>query len=192
MTGSGSSTPIAEDAPPSAQSIYSARKHVRERHRLFYTIHYVPRVSHFDPQSDYHNFWGFFVLFWIGLFIMVVTTVLRNIKDTGYPLRAQVWTLLTANVWAMGLSDLAMVLSTVLVLPIHRFIRRSAGFFRWSRGGMVGVSLFEAGWLFLWIKYVLVHSQTRRTPAKLLTFSPAGPLCCVGPGPPRSFSPSTR
>ncbi|KAL1986270.1 hypothetical protein VTN96DRAFT_6638 [Rasamsonia emersonii] len=150
---SGTSTPVPDDAPPSVRSISSARKQVRARHRLFHTINYVPRVSHFDPRSDYHNFRGFFTLFWIGLFIMVVTTVLRNIKDTGYPLRVKVWSLLTANVWQLALSDLAMVVSTVVVLPLQRLMRTSKGWLRWSRGGMVIQSLLQLAWLTLWIKW---------------------------------------
>ncbi|KAL2371876.1 hypothetical protein RJ035_001194 [Blastomyces gilchristii] len=93
---SGRSTPIPEDAPPSVQSISCARKQIRAQasQRLFYSIDYKPRVSHFDPDSDYRDFHGFFSLFWVSLFIMVMTTVVRNIKDTGYPLRVQVWSLL--------------------------------------------------------------------------------------------------
>lgn len=83
---------------------------------------------------------------------MVVTTVLRNIKDTGYPLRVRVWSLLSANVWELALSDLAMVISSGLVLPFHRLFRYSRGWLRWSRGGIVLQSLFEAAWLILWIK----------------------------------------
>lgn len=146
------STPVPEDAPPSVQSISTARKQVRAKNRLFYTIDYVPRVSHFDPRSDYHNFRGFFSLFWIALVIMVVTTVLRNIKDTGYPLRVRVWSLLSANVCALGLSDLAMVVSSMLILPLQKLFR-TRGFLRWRRGGIVLQSLFEAGWLILWINW---------------------------------------
>ncbi|OJJ47598.1 hypothetical protein ASPZODRAFT_24511 [Penicilliopsis zonata CBS 506.65] len=153
LESSGYSTPVPEDAPPSAFSISSARKQARARNRLFYTIDYVPRVSHFDPKSDYHDFRGFFTLFWIGLFIMVVTTVLRNIKDTGYPLRVQVWAMLSANVWELALSDLAMVVSTGLALPIHLLVRGSSGWLAWSRGGMVAQSVFEACWLVLWINW---------------------------------------
>jgi sterol O-acyltransferase len=108
-------------------------------------------VSHFDPRSDHHNFRGFFTLFWIALFIMVVTTVLRNIKDTGYPLRVRVWGLLSANVWELGLSDLAMFVSSGLVVPLHHLFR-SNGLLRWGRAGMIVQSLFEAVWLVLWIK----------------------------------------
>ncbi|KUL90459.1 hypothetical protein ZTR_00216 [Talaromyces verruculosus] len=153
IDSSGASTPIPDDAPPSVRSISTARKHVRARRRLFHTIDYIPRVSHFDPQSDYHNFRGFFTLFWIGLFIMVVTTVLRNIKDTGYPLRVKVWSLLTANVWQLAISDLAMVVSSGFALPLQKLTRRGGNLLRWYRTGILIQSLYQIGWLTLWIKW---------------------------------------
>ncbi|OAX81342.1 hypothetical protein ACJ72_04315 [Emergomyces africanus] len=150
---SGRSTPVPEDAPPSVQSISCARKQIRAqaRRRLFYSIEYKPRVSHFDPDSDYRDFRGFFSLFWISLFIMVMTTVVRNIKDTGHPLRVQVWSLLSANVWQLGFCDLAMVSSTALSLPLHLKFRKSEGWLRWSRGGMILQSCFQIAWLILWV-----------------------------------------
>lgn len=180
------STPVPEDAPPSAHSISTARAQVRARRRLFYTIDYVPRVSHFDPRSDYHNFRGFFALFWIALAIMVFTTVLRNIKDTGYPLRVRVWSILSANVWELGLSDLAMVVSSGLVLLLQK-VFRSRGWLRWRRGGMAIQSVFEAAWLALWIKWVIFY--LRRGNGKLTLT--AGRSCCAGPGRRRSSLPST-
>ncbi|PLB42041.1 putative sterol o-acyltransferase (APE2) [Aspergillus candidus] len=155
---SGYSTPLAEDAPPSAHSLSTARKQARARNRMFYSIDYVPRVSHFDPRSDYHNFRGFFTLFWISLFIMVVTTMLRNIKDTGSPLRVRVWTLLSANVWSMGFSDLAMVVTSGFSLPLQYLFKR--GWVRWSKGGMVLQSLFEAAWLGLWVNWPFMLQWT--------------------------------
>ncbi|KAJ5679006.1 Sterol O-acyltransferase ACAT/DAG/ARE [Penicillium macrosclerotiorum] len=157
---SGRSTPVPEDAPPSAHSISTARKQVRARNRLFYTIDYVPRVSHFDPESDYHNFRGFFTLFWISLVIMVVTTVLRNIKDTGSPLRVRVWSLLSANVFELGLSDLAMVVSSGLVLPLHRLYRSGPRWLRWARGGMVVQSIGEALWMMFWTNWPFMRRWT--------------------------------
>lgn len=151
---SGRSTPLPPDAPPSIKSISSARKQVRAQHkqRLFPTIDYAARVSHFDPKSDYRDFRGFFVLFWIGLAIMVLTTMLRNIKDTGYPLRVRVWALLTANTWQLGLSDILMVGSTGLCLPMQRLFRWSHGWLRWKNCGMLIQSVFQLAWLGLWIK----------------------------------------
>ncbi|PGH17760.1 hypothetical protein AJ79_00901 [Helicocarpus griseus UAMH5409] len=150
---SGRSTPVPDDAPPSVQSKSSARKQVRAeaKQRLFYSIEYKPRVSHFDPNSDYHDFRGFFSLFWVSLFIMVMTTVVRNIKDTGYPLRVQVWSLFSANVWQLALSDFAMVSTTALSLPLHLIIRKGGDWLRWSKGGVVLQSLFQFAWLTLWV-----------------------------------------
>ncbi|GLI78052.1 sterol O-acyltransferase 2 [Penicillium ochrochloron] len=170
---SGYSTPIPEDAPPSAQSIVVARKQVRARNRLFYTIDYVPRVSHFDPDSDYHNFRGFFTLFWISLVIMVVTTVLRNIRDTGYPLRVRVWSLLSANVWELGLTDLAMVASSALVLPMHKIWRSGPRWLQWARGGMILQSIGEALWLAVWINETERRLAALDKPGPIEPSSPA-------------------
>lgn len=82
---------------------------------------------------------------------MVVTTVLRNIKDTGHPLRVKVWSLLTANVWQLAISDLAMVVSSAIALPVQLLVRKSV-WLRWYRGGIVFQSLYQIGWLTLWIK----------------------------------------
>lgn len=133
------------------------RKQVRaqQKQRLFPTIDYAARVSHFDPKSDYRDFRGFFVLFWIGLAIMVLTTMLRNIKDTGYPLRVQVWAVLTANTWQLGLSDIVMVGSTGLCLPMQLLFRRSNGWMRWKNCGVLIQSVFQLAWLVLWVKCVI-------------------------------------
>ena len=158
---SGRSTPVPPDAPPSVQSLSSAKKQARAhaKHRIFHTIKYEPRVSHFDRASSHKNFEGFFVLFWISLFILVLTTALRNIKDTGLPVRTRVWRILLENVVGMGLSDGAMVLSSGLCLPLHRLYRRE-GFLRWSRGGFWVQSIFQAAWLWLWIQWPFLLGWT--------------------------------
>ncbi|KIX01929.1 uncharacterized protein Z518_07868 [Rhinocladiella mackenziei CBS 650.93] len=151
---SGRSTPVPHDAPPSVHSISTARKHARAqaKRRLFYTINYMPRVSHFDSRSDYRDFRGFFVLFWISLTIMVITTGLRNIKETGHPLRAQVYALLSRNVVSLAVSDAAMVASTAVSLPIQKLVRGQTGRLRWRRGGIWIQSIFQALWLILWVE----------------------------------------
>jgi len=83
---------------------------------------------------------------------MVITTMLRNIKDTGNPMRVRVWSLLTANTWQLGLSDGVMVASTAISLPLQRFFRRSKGFLSWGKGGMAVQSILQAGWLVVWVK----------------------------------------
>ncbi|KAI4093759.1 MAG: hypothetical protein LQ344_002662 [Seirophora lacunosa] len=159
---SGRSTPLPPDAPPSALSLSSARKQIRaqQKHRLFPSIDYAARVSHFDPKSDYRDFRGFFVLFWIGLAIMVLTTMLRNIKDTGFPFRVGVWALLGERVWQLALTDGAMVLSTSLSLPLHKIFRNSKGWLKWERGGMAVQSIYQAFWLVLWVNWPFMLGWT--------------------------------
>ncbi|KAK3370098.1 MBOAT, membrane-bound O-acyltransferase family-domain-containing protein [Podospora didyma] len=152
---SGRSTPIPLDAPPSVKSISTVRKQVRaeQRRRLFPTIEFASRVSHFDPNSDYRDFHGFFNLFWIGLAIMAITTGLRNIKDTGYPLRVQIWGLFTVKLWHLAVADFMMVASAAVALPLHRVFRAAParGAWTWAKGGMAAMSIYQAVWLSLWI-----------------------------------------
>lgn len=146
---------MPENALPSIKSLSSARKQARaeQRRRIFPTIEFASRVSHFDPNSDYRDFHGFFNLFWIGLAIMAITTMLRNITDTGSPMRVQIWTLFTVKLWHLGLVDFAMVASASGVLPLQLFVRktkaRSAS--TWAKGGMAVQSIYQLVWVAFWI-----------------------------------------
>ncbi|KAG6003089.1 hypothetical protein E4U21_002392 [Claviceps maximensis] len=161
---SGQSTPIPENAPPSAKSLSSARKHVRaeQKRRIFPTIEFASRVSHFDPQSDYRDFHGFFNLFWIGLAIMGMTTILRNMKDTGYPLRIQIWTLFTVKLWHVAIADFFMVATSMVSLPLHKTFRKAPprGALTWAKGGMAIQSIYQLLWLAVWIVVPFVLEWT--------------------------------
>ncbi|KHN97215.1 Membrane bound O-acyl transferase, MBOAT [Metarhizium album ARSEF 1941] len=161
---SGRATPIPENAPPSAKSLSSARKLVRaeQKRRLFPTIEYASRVSHFDPESDYRDFHGFFNLFWIGLAIMGITTMLRNMRDTGYPLRIQIWSLFTVKLWHLAVADLLMVATSLVGLPLHRVFRRAPmrAALTWAKAGMAIQSAYQALWLTLWIAVPFVLEWT--------------------------------
>jgi sterol O-acyltransferase len=109
-------------------------------------------VSHFDPSSEYSDFRGFFVLFWIGCSILVLTAVLRNIKETGYPLRYQVYRILSRNVISMALADAAMVGSTALSLPLQWLFRSDWKLLQWRRTGWIIQSIYQLGWLALWVR----------------------------------------
>ncbi|KAK5015373.1 Sterol O-acyltransferase 2 (Sterol-ester synthase 2) [Cryomyces antarcticus] len=159
---SGRSTPVPLDAPPSVKATSSARKHIRaqQKHRMFPTIEYAARLSHFDPKSDYRDFRGFFVLFWIGLAIMVITAVLRNLKETGYPLSFRQRTLFTENIYELALSDLLMVSSTAISLPLHKLYDGSKGVLRWGRAGIAIQSVFQMVWLFYWVNWPFLRHWT--------------------------------
>ncbi|KAI1114270.1 MBOAT family protein [Nemania sp. NC0429] len=159
---SGRSTPVPENAPASAKALLSARKQVRaeHRHRLFPTVEFASRVSHFDPSSDYRDFHGFFNLFWIGLAIMGITTMLRNYKDTGYPLRVQIWGLFTVKLWHLAIAEFLMVGGTALSLPLHILFRKSRGFLTWNKGGMAVQSIYQVVWLAFWIAVPFIFNWT--------------------------------
>lgn len=148
---SGRTTPIPADAPPSVHASSSARRQIRaqQKQRMFPSIEYVDRVSHFDPNSDYHDFRGFFVLFWIGLAIMVMTSMLRNYKETGYPLQIKQWGLFKEKVWELGMVDGAMVFSIALSLPLQKLLVR--GTLRWNVLGMAIQSVYQVTWLLFWV-----------------------------------------
>ncbi|KAH0430484.1 hypothetical protein CcaCcLH18_07761 [Colletotrichum camelliae] len=163
-TTSGRSTPVPADALPSVKSMSSARKQARaeQRRRIFPTIEFASRVSHFDPNSDYRDFHGFFNLFWIGLAIMAITTMLRNIKDTGYPMRVQIWTLFTIKIWHLAIADFLMVATTLVSLPLHRLWRAAPAnsAFTWKNGGMAVQSIYQVVWLAFWIAVPFVLDWT--------------------------------
>lgn len=133
-----------------------------QRRRIFPTIEFASRVSHFDPSSDYRDFHGFFNLFWIGLAIMAITTMLRNIKDTGYPLRVQIWGLFTVKLWHLAIADFLMVASTAVALPLHRVFRAAPpdGALTWNKGGMAIMSVYQVLWLALWVAVPFVLDWT--------------------------------
>ncbi|KAF3047912.1 hypothetical protein E8E11_003843 [Didymella keratinophila] len=156
---SGRTTPIPADAPPSVQAASSARRQIRaqQKRRMFPTTDYVERVSHFDPDSDYHDFRGFFVLFWIGLAIMVITSMLRQVKETGYPFQIRQWNLFREKIWELGLVDGAMVGSTAVALPLQKLFLNGKGPLRWSQLGMAIQSIYQVIWLSFWCTYPFIR-----------------------------------
>jgi sterol O-acyltransferase len=120
-------------------------------------------VSHFDPKSEYRDFHGFYVLFWIALTIMVITTMLRNIKDTGHPMRIKIWQLFQVKVWELAIADGLMVATTVVSLPLHKLFRNNKDTFRWIRwgkGGMATQSIYQTLWFAFWVNIPFMFNWT--------------------------------
>ena len=144
---SGRSTPAPEDALPSVKSIKHARKELRRR--LFPTVDYENRVSHFDPDSAHRDFRGFFTLFWIGLVIMVITAGLKNIKNTQNVLRTSIFSLFTVDLWQLGLAEAGMVSSTLICLFLQQQYQKGA--LSWQREGHVLQHVVQSIWLGIWV-----------------------------------------
>jgi sterol O-acyltransferase len=85
---------------------------------------------------------------------MAITTMLRNIKDTGYPMRVEIWQLFTVKVWELALADGLMVATTALSLLLHKLFRSALGRkigLRWATGGMAVQSIFQSIWFSFWV-----------------------------------------
>lgn len=152
-----------EDAAPSVKATSSARKQNRKKtrqQRIFPSVEFEHRLSYFDPNSSYNNFRGFYVLFWIGLAIMVITTMLRNLKETGTILNFRQWPLFVQNIEELGISDGLMCASTMLSMPLNRLFLRSRGILRWDCGGLIIQSIFQGMWLWFWIATPFVRDWT--------------------------------
>ena len=91
---------------------------------------------------------------------MVISSTLRNLKETGYPFVFKQRELFLENLWEMGISDFFMAASTMLSLPLHQVYKRSKGFLRWRNGGVWVQSAFQATWLLYWVQWPFLRKWT--------------------------------
>jgi sterol O-acyltransferase len=94
---------------------------------------------------------------------MVITTMLRNVKDTGYPMRVEIWQLFPVKIWGLATADALMVASTAVSLPIQRIIRDATGIFswlRWSKGGMAIQTIYQVLWFIVWVNVPFMFDWT--------------------------------
>lgn len=94
---------------------------------------------------------------------MVITTMLRNVKDTGYPMRVEIWQLFPVKIWGLATADALMVASTAVSLPIQRIVRDATGIFswlRWSKGGMAIQTIYQVLWFLVWVNVPFMFDWT--------------------------------
>lgn len=80
---------------------------------------------------------------------MVITSMLRNMTETGYPFQMRQWALFKEKVVELGLVDGAMVCSTALSLPLQKLFLKDK-VLRWNTYGMAIQSVLQAIWLAFW------------------------------------------
>lgn len=80
---------------------------------------------------------------------MVLTSMLRNLTETGYPFQIKQWGLFKEKIVELGMVDGAMVFSTALSLPLQRLFLKG-GALRWSGLGMAIQSIYQVIWLAFW------------------------------------------
>jgi sterol O-acyltransferase len=90
-------------------------------------ISFTPRTSHFDlhnPSSQSDPFRGFYSLFWISMFLLVLQTVIRSLAETGYVLSGTFFHLITGDSLVLAASDAVMVgASGVCVLFVKGMVK---------------------------------------------------------------------
>ena len=93
---------------------------------------------------------------------MAITSMLRNIKETGNPMRVQIWGLFTIKLWHLALADFAMVASTAVSFPLQKVFRRaqSGSAMTWGKGGMALQSIYQVAWLTLWVALPFILEWT--------------------------------
>lgn len=91
---------------------------------------------------------------------MVVTSFLRNYRETGSLFIFSQWGIFTENIYELALSDFIMAASMYLNLPLQKLYASSNGFLRWNRGGIIVQSLFQIGWFSYWILWPFIRTWT--------------------------------
>lgn len=91
---------------------------------------------------------------------MVITTTLRNFRDTGHPFSVRQYDLFRKDIYELAASDAIMIATTFLDLPLHLVFKNSTAFLAWNKGGMWIQSLFQAIWLLHWVTWPFVRDWT--------------------------------
>jgi len=80
---------------------------------------------------------------------MVLTTGLRNLKDTGKILRTSIFSMFAQTPLQLGIADLVIALSTGLCVPLQQAFQREV--LSWGRGGYWLQHAIQAAWLGIWV-----------------------------------------
>jgi sterol O-acyltransferase len=91
---------------------------------------------------------------------MVISTSLRNYKETGNLLALSQWKLFTENIWELAASEFLMAASCYVCLGLQIMFNNGTAGLHWRRTGMVIQSLFQAAWLAHWIGWPFVRTWT--------------------------------
>ncbi|EIW58269.1 MBOAT-domain-containing protein [Trametes versicolor FP-101664 SS1] len=108
-------------------------------------VTFAPRKSHFDISNEHsgaNEFRGFFTLFWISLFLFVVSTYVRSVETNGYILDFEFATMFSRDAITLAISDAVLVLNTGLCVPFAYAI--SKGWIRYYYFGIVLQHLWQA------------------------------------------------
>ena len=109
--------------------------------KLLAKLTFVPRTSHFE-SSGADPFRGFYVLFWIAIFLFILRTYVTSLDETGYPLSLAFATLFSKDALSLAISDAVLVSSTALSVVLVKMMKN--GWIRYYPTGMFIQHIYQA------------------------------------------------
>ncbi|OJT11939.1 Sterol O-acyltransferase 2 [Trametes pubescens] len=148
---SAASTTTSDTPPPATNAVaaegtlYVSQPYRSSSNKLRAMVTFAPRKSHFDISNEHsgaNEFRGFFTLFWISLFLFVVSTYVRSVETNGYILDFEFATMFSRDAITLAISDAVLVLNTGLCVPFAYAM--SKGWIRYYYFGIVLQHLWQA------------------------------------------------
>ena len=148
--------------PTANGTLYVSKPFKTEKHRKSRAvISFVPRNSTFDPQdSKIPNEFrvrelnieldgsvlitfsqGFFTLFWISMFLLVIQNYIVSFEKHGYPIEMAFAAMFSRHALTLALSDAVLVLSTGFCVPFAIALKK--GWITYSPVGVVIQHIFQ-------------------------------------------------
>ncbi|KAJ5990872.1 hypothetical protein N7522_011079 [Penicillium canescens] len=116
----------------------------------FRDLEFTRQLSTFDRQSltfSSSEFHGFFVLFWMGVALMLLKVVANNwrIHGTIWGKNEIIRLMFAKDVFVLGLTDLVLCWSTIFCLVVQRAVFK--GYLRWSGSGWLIQNIWQTTYL---------------------------------------------
>lgn len=80
---------------------------------------------------------------------MVLTTALKNLKETGQVVRSSIFSLFALAPAELAIAELLMVSSTMICLPLQQMFQRDT--VSWSKSGYLMQHGIQSLWLGIWV-----------------------------------------
>ncbi|KAG8923322.1 hypothetical protein FRC02_011219 [Tulasnella sp. 418] len=113
----------------------------KDSSQILAKLTFVPRTSQFE-SSGQDPFRGFYVLFWISIFLFALRTYVTSFEQTGSPLSLSFAQLFSKDAVSLALSDAVLVSSTALAVPFVKLIKN--GWIRYMWTGVILQHIYQA------------------------------------------------
>lgn len=80
---------------------------------------------------------------------MVLTTALKNLKETGQVVRSSIFSLFALAPAELAIAELLMVSSTIICLPLQQMFQRDT--ISWGKSGYLMQHGIQSLWLGVWV-----------------------------------------